>query len=111
MNLLRRIWRWLCQLFTRRERRLSTAIVDDIPETVRDDTVYLVGENGHYWCVILECPCGCRALVQLNLLKSTKPVWTYHFDEAQALSLRPSVWRTEGCRSHFFLRQGRIEGV
>ena len=111
MTIIGRIWRWLDQFFTRRERRLCTAIVDDLPVTVRDDTVYIVGENGHYWCVVLACPCGCRALIQLNLVKSTKPCWSYDFDEEHTLSLHPSVWRTDGCRSHFFLRQGRIEGV
>lgn len=109
MNLLKQLWPWLRRLFPRRPPRYRTVVVEDTPEHLRPRHVYLVGENGHFWCAVMLCPCGCGATIQLNLLPSTRPAWRFvKHPGAGALTLGPSVWRTQGCRSHFLLRAGRV---
>lgn len=63
------------------------------------------------WGLVLACPCGCRESIELNLLPETRPRWgvTEHWDAT--ISVNPSIWRTEGCRSHFWIRSGVVEWV
>ena len=84
--------------------------VEEEPDTVAPRHVYAVGENGHLWHVVFVCPCGCGARLALNLLPDDSPRWEIE-DEGGVPTIRPSVWRTAGCRSHFFLRRGSIEWV
>lgn len=109
MKILARLWRWLRRLFTRRAPRFRTVIVDELPEVAHPRAVYLVGENDLYWCAALLCPCGCGALIQLNLTATTRPTWQARRSSSGVLTLTPSIWRTQGCRSHFFLREGRVD--
>ena len=68
-----------------------------------------MGDNGHFSCAAMLCPCRCGQVIQLNLVVGTRPVWTVEIDsDTQAVTLRPSIWRTKGCRSHFLLRRGRV---
>ncbi len=110
MNVLARLWTWLRRLFTRRRAVLRTVVVDELPVRLEPKLVYLVGEGDQLWCAALLCPCGCAAVIQLNLVASTRPVWCVHrHSHTDRVTLRPSIWRTQGCRSHFFLRDGCIE--
>ena len=86
----------------------ATLTVDDLPDALAPERLYLVGEDTGPWSAALLCPCGCEATIQLSLLPDDEPSWraVRHFNGS--VSLRPSVWRTRGCRSHFFLRRGRI---
>lgn len=110
MKTLTKVWRWLRRLVTRRAPLFRTVIVEDLPEILRPRSVYLVGENGHHWSAALLCPCDCGAVVHLNLTVSTRPAWLVRRSWSTGLvTLSPSIWRTQGCRSHFFLRDGRID--
>ncbi|WP_277423091.1 DUF6527 family protein, partial [Pseudomonas viridiflava] len=40
-----------------------------------------------------------------------EPRWGYSLDSACKPSLHPSIWLNNGCRSHFWLRHGRIHWV
>ncbi|MFD1328853.1 DUF6527 family protein [Mycoplana ramosa] len=55
------------------------------------------------------CPCGCRAVLHMNLLPDERPCWrvTRHMDGST--SLHPSVWRQKECKSHFWFRKGRVK--
>jgi Family of unknown function (DUF6527) len=44
----------------------------------------------------------------MMLLKEVKPRWDLSVDRRGHVSLRPSVWLREGCKSHFWVRLGRI---
>ena len=101
---LRRLWdrlfRWpKCYTFAR---------VEDLPDHMEADIVYIAGENGHLWYAAFLCPCGCNATIQLGLMKGHRPRWnvTEHVDGT--VSLHPSVWRKVGCRSHFLLKKGKV---
>jgi len=85
--------------------------VEELPERLSAGRVYVVGENDHEWYAALLCPCGCSAVVELNLLSSTRPRWRLRVRPGGTASLRPSIWRRVGCQSHFWVLEGRVHWV
>lgn len=110
IGLLVRLWVWLRSWFRRPERPLTTVLVEELPDRVDPKAVYLLGESKHRWFVALACPCGCGNTLQVSLLPNSTPRWRLieHADDG-TVTLEPSIWREIGCRSHFFLRRGRIQ--
>ncbi len=111
MKWLTTFWRWLLGLFRRKPEQppLRAERVDDVPDSAAPATVYLVGEGEHLWAAVMLCPCGCGETIQLNLLAGTRPRWQATLHDDGTATLWPSVWRVRGCRSHFFVRRGRVE--
>jgi hypothetical protein len=101
---LKRVWRhlraWLGP-------RYIPVLCEDLPDQIEAKRVYLVGEDDP-WQAAMQCPCGCKGLIQLSLVTFDKPSWQATLGTYGALTLRPSVWRTKGCRAHFVLQDGRI---
>lgn len=89
-------------------RPLTAKAVDDVPDQLDPQYVYLVGDDGAPWSVAMLCPCKCGAVIQLSLLERDRPRWRVDVLENDTVSLYPSVWRTKDCYSHFVLRRGRI---
>lgn len=94
--------------FRRWVRPLRALEVDDVPDLLNPDVAYLVGEDGLLWSAAFVCPCGCGAAIQLSLVERDRPRWRVVVEPNGTITLSPSVWRTRGCGSHFFVRQGRI---
>lgn len=89
-------------------RPLVAHETEDFPERLNPDQVYLIGEDGNWWSAAMVCPCGCGATIQLSLIEKDRPRWRARVELSGTVTLHPSVWRTKGCKSHFFVRQGRI---
>ena len=81
--------------------------VDSAPERLRTDTVYLITDDGVPWSVAMRCPCGCGETLFLSLLEGS-PRWRIEQHRNGTVSVSPSIWRTTGCQSHFFLKKGVI---
>lgn len=60
------------------------------------------------WVVGFWCPCGCGQRLEMMLLKEVKTRWDLTIDHRGQVSLHPSVWVRTGCRSHFWLRAGKV---
>jgi Family of unknown function (DUF6527) len=104
INLMRAIWQKLLgQIF-----KYKVAWVEDFPDELHNKTVYIAGENGHLWYVAMVCPCGCKEILQMGLMEGQRPKWSVTVHDNDTVSLHPSVWRKVGCKSHFWLRKGRI---
>lgn len=104
---LLRLSRWVRGRFVRPYR---TMVVEDVlPEPVERRVVYILREDGFDEQAALLCPCGCGAVLHMNLLLDDRPCWrvTQNFDGT--VTLFPSVRRTKGCKSHFLVMNGRIE--
>lgn len=84
------------------------ARVPDVPEAIAANTIYVVGEADHVWFAVFACPCGCADVVQLSLLPKGRPRWRLTAHWTGSVSLSPSIARLRGCRSHFFVRRGRV---
>jgi hypothetical protein len=82
--------------------------VDEIPDTLEPRRLYIVGEDGQRWYAVFLCPCGCDTIIHASLLQAIRPSWRLKRHFAGAVSLHPSMWRTKGCRSHFWLRRGKV---
>jgi hypothetical protein len=81
---------------------------DETPDLLVENHFYLVGQKGYIWCGVMLCPCGCKKTIHLNLLPKGSPKWAYRIEKNKTISIYPSIWRSSGCRSHFFLNQGKI---
>lgn len=100
------VWEYASR-FWRPKYRLEVS--EEEPDTYKSRTVYLLGGKESAWAATFECPCGCDAKVWLNLLPAPgRPRWEVERNKRGRFSITPSIWRLDGCRSHFFLRESRI---
>lgn len=81
----------------------------DLPKLLDELTLYIVGIEGNEWLAVMGCPCRCGARLSLNMLRDESPCWYWQINRNGAVTLSPSVWRKVGCRSHFFLRDGKVQ--
>ncbi len=112
-NFVRKIAAWFIPArFNKRKSSdvddIQSILVEDPPDRVEAGLLYLIGDAGQWWLAILQCPCGCSADIQLPMSVGADPCWRVSGSNDKP-SLWPSVHRTIGCRSHFFLRRGKIE--
>lgn len=82
--------------------------VDEAPDVLEEEVVYLMGDSPKPWAASFLCPCGCGDTVSLSLIPTDRPRWRARIQRNGSITLSPSVWRTKGCKSHFFLHNGRI---
>ncbi len=70
--------------------------------------VTFVGSENFYKWAIMKCPCGCGDILSLSLMKTYSPNWIAKIDSKDRVTLSPSVWKNDGCCSHFFIKKGKI---
>lgn len=107
MNLLKRIWLRLRD-WASRPRKLVRVEGDALPAVMPPRNLVLLSEGGDAWSVGMTCPCGCGQLIELPLIPEASPRWRLEVDDAALPTLTPSVWLRTGCRSHFFVRSGKV---
>jgi len=103
------LWAAILRWFGPDTRPLHTVKVEELPDVLQSDTLYIAGQNEYLWFAAMRCPCGCGDTIQLNLMPQANPCWNIVLHEDQSASLRPSVWRQQGCKSHFWVRHGQID--
>lgn len=81
--------------------------VETIPENLKLGILYVEGSGGNYWFAALLCPCGCGKEINVNLDSDESPCWT--LGDSKCSDLSPSLWKNNGCKSHFFLKKGEIK--
>jgi hypothetical protein len=89
-------------------RRLQVIQGDSLPKRLPRRDLVLARDDGEDWCVGMCCPCGCGHAIELLVIPEAKPRWDVSVDKTGRPTLSPSVWLQTGCRSHFWLRTGRI---
>ncbi len=109
MNIFQKLKYHLESWFRSRHRFYNAKHVSDLPNEYDNRTIYLLGESGNTWSIAFVCPCGCGDIVQLNALRDVKPSWSVQ--RIKPITLYPSIWRTVGCKSHFFIKYGRVVWV
>ena len=107
MKWLRVAERWFRLIFEPRPR-YRVLFVEEFPDDLVNDAVYLAGDVAAPWAAAFLCPCGCREVVSLSLIKRDKPSWRATISSANRVTLSPSIWRVKACKSHFFIRDGRV---
>lgn len=81
---------------------------DTLPPAIQRARLVHMVDAGENWSVGFHCPCGCGDVIELLLLPDADPHWTLAVDHIGRPTLHPSVWKNMGCKSHFWLRQGRV---
>ncbi|WP_353740191.1 DUF6527 family protein [Desulfosarcina widdelii] len=100
----KRFWRWV----TCRRARLTAIRVEELPNKLDTNKLYLVGEGDYLWFAAMMCPCDCGHILYMGLMPDQKPKWSVTVHHDNSVSLFPSVWRKVGCKTHFWLRNGCI---
>ena len=107
MTRLTQLW-WVLVELSGLRPGFATEQLDDLPDVLEPRRIYLVGDELQPWAAALLCPCDCGATIQLSLIEDDSPRWRAKRHFSGSVTLHPSIWRKRGCRSHFFLRRGRI---
>jgi Family of unknown function (DUF6527) len=81
---------------------------EELPVNLKGKILYVLGEKNTPWSTAMLCPCGCKEKIQLSLLKDEHPSWEIYSTELNKTSLKPSIWRQKGCKSHFFFTNNEI---
>ena len=91
--------------------RFSSVIVKDKKinnSEIGQSEVYCQIHNNKYkWCMF-QCPCNCGDVVTLSLQLLHSPFWKLYLSPWKRPTLQPSIWRYEGCFSHFWVKDGRV---
>lgn len=105
-----KFFRWLFQpLADLWDKPYSVQYVEDPVDLPKKKVLYIIGVPDEPWQVELACPCGCKDKIVLPVNNATEPRWKIRVVNEGTPTLSPSIWRSAGCKSHFFLRQGRIQ--
>jgi hypothetical protein len=93
--------------------KYATKIVEGNPlqDSISNQTVTIVGYKDFRKRAVMKCPCGCGDTLNLSLMRNTEPHWHLKIDNLGRLTLSPSVWKTDGCRSHFYLIKSNVVWV
>jgi hypothetical protein len=105
-----RLARWFRRNWARIAPRRNLRIIegDSLPPRLPRRDLVLARDSDEDWCVGMRCPCGCGRTIELLVIPEAKPRWDLSVDDKGRPSLSPSVWLQKGCRSHFWLRGGRV---
>lgn len=82
---------------------------DQLPERFRNRHAVLMVDHGEQWSLGLNCPCGCGEVIELLLVEEVDQYWSLHIDQIGRPTLKPSIWKSTGCRSHFWVTNGQIK--
>ena len=97
-------------LWTREKIYRLAKTHEELPTKLNSQLVYPIGEKNDLWSLAFLCPCGCNDVIHLNLLEhGDRPSWKITDYPDHLADLSPSVWRKVGCKSHFFLKDGRVQ--
>src|SRR4051812_2096338 len=78
---------------------------------IRPGEMLVVGGPGYRKWAYFLCPCGCGVTTMLKLTPSKQGHWRVSIDAFKRPSIFPSVWRTERCRSHYWVANGTVVWV
>jgi hypothetical protein len=77
-------------------------------EALKAHELVVVGSADHPKWLTFPCPCGCDEPLLLSLNLRRRPRWSVTADARGRPSVSPSVRRTAGCFSHFWIRGGQV---
>jgi hypothetical protein len=77
-------------------------------ESVEPNRFYVVSHKDDLYWALFRCPDGCGEVISLPLRAPHNPRWSVHAGPSGRATLKPSVWRNQGCKAHFILEDGRV---
>jgi hypothetical protein len=92
-------------------RYVEVAKGEFLPINLPERNFVIVRDGKEDWSVGFICPCGCHRKIELLLITDTDPHWIITVDSKKRPTLYPSIWLKNGCRSHFWVKRGKIVWV
>lgn len=89
---------------------LTFEYVPDMPVSILSNKIYIIKEGNNPDTLLFLCPCDCGSKIYLNLLHDASPRWDISFTKSK-ITVLPSINRTIGCKSHFFITSGKVRWV
>lgn len=89
-------------------RKLKIEEGDSLPNRLPFRNIVLTQDDGEQWSVGMRCPCGCGTTIELLVIPEAKPRWDVEVNNHGLPTLKPSIWLNKGCRSHFWIREGKV---
>lgn len=74
-----------------------------LDEEMAGDLIYDEVRGGHRKWAHMVCP-RCGEHIQVQTAARSK--WLLHVDWLRRPTIHPSIWETDGCGAHFFVRKG-----
>lgn len=125
MNIINRLLRWLSRLlsprvkgpYPRDNKPLNQTVLYEeakyldapIPNSdVEKGIIYCIAHRGKSRWLLLLCPCGCSDVITLSVQRGHIPRWSISVTAANLPTLHPSIWRDQGCFSHFWVKGGEV---
>ena len=108
MKVIDYLFKWFRKWFSLKNTDYKYEHIDEIPDKLEENTIYVVSEEGIDWQILFKCPCGCKQDIALSLLKEYRPHWSY-FIKRNRITISPSVDGLYGCKSHFLIIDGMIK--
>jgi len=106
---IKRLYQWISQsLSSLWDKPYSVMYVEDPVDNPKNKVLYIIGIMDEPWQVEILCPCGCKEKIVLPVNYETSPRWSIELKSDGLPTLHPSIWRSKGCKSHFFLKFGKI---
>jgi hypothetical protein len=96
-------------LVARAQLRVENALDMPAKEALGRGVVVLVGERRTPKWATFKCPCGCGTPLLLSLSPNRRPRWIVSQTWSGRPSIRPSIRRQDGCRSHFWIKGGNVD--
>lgn len=92
-------------------RYVEVAKGEFLPINLPRRNFVVVRDGKEDWSVGFICPCGCHRKIELLLITAADPHWRMTVDSKERPTLYPSIWLKNGCRSHFWVKRGKIVWV
>ena len=77
-------------------------------QDIKANEFWVSSSNTKPQWALFKCPCGCEHVIALPLQHPHKPRWKISQTKNKRPILYPSVWQKTACRSHFWIKDGRI---
>lgn len=77
-------------------------------DNISEKELLVVGGLNYSKWVHFKCPCGCGDIINLSLMKGRRPNWVLKVSFLGQPTLYPSVWKKDGCESHFWITKGSV---
>lgn len=87
----------------------SVENVQEYPENFEAKIIYLLGKPSQPLLAGLICPCGCGEVIELVLYPAKSPSWKLENVKKNRVTIYPSIRKVSGCKSHFFITEGKIK--
>ncbi len=91
-------------------RRYETQWVEDLPDNLKRDTVYIIGGRDHPFQAVVVCPRKkCKEAIHLAISPESRKKWKVTEHKDKSISLSPSIYVTGlPCKCHYWLKRGKI---